>query len=77
MTLNITRTGTIFKKCDMSAHNPEGNTRCRAGKCQHTCARPERCKHAWTLRYSVSGNQREKSFHDVARITSRQHARWS
>ncbi len=54
--------GTIFKKCDMKAHRPESNRACRAGTCQHTCARPDRCSHAWTLRYLSDGKQRERSY---------------
>jgi len=56
--------GTIFKKCDMSAHKPESNKACAAETCQHTCANPDRCPHAWTLRYSVNGKQKEESFRD-------------
>lgn len=56
--------GTIFKKCDMAAHRPDSNKACAAGTCQHACAAPERCPHAWTLRYSVNGKQREESFRD-------------
>jgi integrase len=56
--------GTIFKKCDMSAHKPQSNKACAAETCQHTCAAPDRCPHAWTLRYSVNGKQKEESFPD-------------
>jgi hypothetical protein len=56
--------GTIFKKCDTAGHKPDANKACRAGTCQHTCADIERCSHAWTLRYSVSGKQVERSFKD-------------
>jgi integrase len=56
--------GTIFKKCDMSAHKPQSNKACAAETCQHTCAAPDRCPHAWTLRYSVNGRQKEESFRD-------------
>lgn len=58
--------GTIFKKCDRSAHHPESNRRCAAGECQHTCepSQIERCPHSWTLRYSVNGKQVEESFRD-------------
>jgi hypothetical protein len=56
--------GTIFKKCDMSAHKPDSNKACAAGTCQHTCATPDKCPHAWTLRYSVNGKQKEESFRD-------------
>ncbi len=65
MALAVSRTGTIFKKCDMGDHRPETNTRCQAGTCQHTCANIERCPHAWTLRYSVNGKQVEKLFRDT------------
>jgi hypothetical protein len=65
MALSVNRTGTVFKKCDLASHKPEGNSRCAAGTCQHTCSKPERCQHAWTLRYSVNGKQVEKSFRDV------------
>jgi integrase len=58
------RAGVILKKCDLSLHRPATNKECRAGKCQHTCERPERCRHAWTLRYWVNGRQRELSFND-------------
>src|SRR5258708_5074806 len=63
--LSVSRTGTIYKKCDLANPHPEGNSRCAAGTCQHTCSRPEKCQHAWTLRYSVNGKQVEKSFRDV------------
>ena len=56
--------GTIFKKCDMSAHKPHSNKACAAETCQHTCTAPDRCPHAWTLRYSVNGKQKEESFRD-------------
>ena len=56
--------GTIFKKCDMANHRPASNKGCAAGTCQHTCANPDRCQHAWTLRYSVAGKQTEQSFKD-------------
>jgi integrase len=61
-----TREGIILKKCSTEWHKPATNAACRAGTCQHTCARDkiERCPHAWTLRYSVSGKQREQSFRD-------------
>jgi hypothetical protein len=54
--------GTIFKKCDMAAHRPQSNRACQAGTCQHTCARPDRCSHAWTLRYMSDGRQCERSY---------------
>ena len=56
--------GTILKKCDMSAHKLDSNKACAAGTCQHTCAIPDRCPHAWTLRYFVNGKQKEESFPD-------------
>jgi hypothetical protein len=37
---------------------------CAAETCQHTCAAPDRRPHAWTLRYSVNGKQKEESFRD-------------
>jgi hypothetical protein len=59
----------IFKKCDMSNHRPETVQLCAAGICQHTCPLDtiEKCEHAWTLRYWVSGRQAEKSFRDSIR----------
>ena len=65
MALAVSRTGTIFKKCDRSNHKPDSNKNCAAGACQHTCDKPDRCSHAWTLRYWVSGRQSEKSFKDT------------
>ena len=58
--------GTIFKKCDRAAHRPDSNKWCAAGTCQHTCdaSQVDRCPHAWTLRYSVNGQQTEASFRD-------------
>ena len=64
MATALSRTGTIFKKCDRSNHKPETNKACVAGTCQHTCDRPEKCPHAWTLRYTLNGKQLEKSFKD-------------
>jgi integrase len=64
MTTALNRTGTIFKKCDRSSHRPDSNKNCAAGTCQHTCGNPEKCQHAWTLRYSLNGKQLEKSFRD-------------
>jgi integrase len=58
------RAGVIFKKCDRQFHKPDTNRSCAAGTCQHTCERPQRCPHAWTLRYSANGKQREQSFKD-------------
>jgi integrase len=61
-----TREGIIVKKCSTEWHKPATNAACRARSCQHTCSRDkiERCPHAWTLRYSVGGRQREQSFRD-------------
>jgi hypothetical protein len=36
----------------------------QAGTCQHTCTTPDKCGHAWTLRYRPAGRQREQSFRD-------------
>jgi hypothetical protein len=58
------RAGVILKKCDRSYHKPESNRACAAGTCQHTCEHPQRCPHAWTLRYWANGRQRELSFKD-------------
>jgi hypothetical protein len=33
MALAVTRTGTIFKKCDRSDHKPDSNKRCAASTC--------------------------------------------
>ncbi len=57
---------TILKKCDRSLHRPPTNQQCAAGTCQHTCepSQIERCRHAWTVRYTVNGVQRDKSFRD-------------
>jgi hypothetical protein len=57
---------TIFKKCDRTYHRPETNKMCAGGTCQHTCEAAEtgRCRHAWTVRYTVNGVQRDKSFRD-------------
>jgi hypothetical protein len=65
MALAVSRTGTVFKKCDRSNHKPDSNKRCATSTCQHTCDHPERCAHAWTLRYWVNGKQVEKSFKDA------------
>ena len=64
MALAVNGSGTIFKKCDRSNHRPDSNKGCASSTCQHTCDTPERCQHAWTLRYWVSGKQVEKSFKD-------------
>jgi integrase len=58
------RAGVILKKCDRQFHKPATNRACAAGTCQHTCERPERCPHAWTLRYWANDKQREQSFKD-------------
>jgi integrase len=70
MATKLNRTGTVLKKCDRSNHKPETNKRCTNGTCQHTCDNPEKCKHAWTLRYSVNGKQLEKSFRDQVHATT-------
>jgi hypothetical protein len=70
MALAVNRTGTIFKKCDRSNHRPESNKNCAAGTCQHTCDKPDRCPHAWTLRYWVSGKQVERSFKDTTNAST-------
>jgi integrase len=69
MALAVSRTGVIFKKCDISYHRPETVKQCAAGTCQHTCKPDaiEKCTHAWTLRYWVNGRQLEKSFKDQMR----------
>ncbi len=64
MALAVNGSGTIFKKCDRSSHRPASNKGCASSTCQHTCDSPERCPHAWTLRYRVNGKQVEKSFED-------------
>jgi integrase len=58
------RAGIILKKCDRQFHKPGTNRACAGGTCQHTCERPQRCPHAWTLRYWANGRQREQSFKD-------------
>ena len=65
MALAVNGTGTIVKKCDRGNHKPETNKNCAAGICQHTCDKPDRCPHAWTLRYTLNGKQLEKSFKDT------------
>ena len=67
MPLALSRTGVVFKKCDMAAHKPDSNKACAAGTCQHTRTDIERCPHAWTLRYWADGKQRERSFKDEVR----------
>jgi hypothetical protein len=64
MALAVNRSGTIFKKCDKANHRPDTNNGCASSACQHTCDNPNRCAHAWTLRYWVNGKQVEKSFRD-------------
>ena len=64
MALAVNGSGTIFKKCDRSNHRPDSNKHCASSACQHTCDSPEKCSHAWTLRYWVNGKQVEKSFRD-------------
>jgi integrase len=64
MALAVNGSGTIFKKCDRSNHRPDSNKGCASSTCQHTCDSPDRCPHAWTLRYWVNGKQVEKSFKD-------------
>jgi hypothetical protein len=65
--LALNRTGVVFKKCDMAGHKPDSNKACGSGTCQHTCADPDKCAHAWTLRYWADGRQRERSFKDEVR----------
>jgi len=62
--VNLDRAGVILKKCDRRFHKPSTNRACAAGTCQHTCDRPARCPHAWTLRYFANGKQLEQSFKD-------------
>jgi integrase len=70
MALAVNGSGTIFKKCDRSNHRPDSNKGCASSTCQHTCDNPERCPHAWTLRYWVNGRQVEKSFKDKQHPTT-------
>jgi hypothetical protein len=56
MPLALNRTGTIFKKRDMSNHRPETVKRCSSATCQHTCDTSEKCSHAWTLRWGRVGH---------------------
>lgn len=70
MALAVNGSGTIFKKCDRSNHRPDSNKGCASATCQHTCDSPERCPHAWTLRYWVNGKQVEKSFRDKQHPTT-------
>jgi integrase len=65
--LALNRTGVVFKKCGMTGHKPDSNKACGSGACQHTCSDPEKCAHAWTLRYWADGRQRERSFRDAVR----------
>jgi hypothetical protein len=55
MALAVNRTGTIFKQCDRSGHKPDTNKECANDTRRHTCDQPEKCPHAWTLRYWVIG----------------------
>ncbi|MCW2930190.1 MAG: hypothetical protein JWM19_1152 [Actinomycetia bacterium] len=57
---------TIVKKCDRTYHRPDSNKQCAGGTCQHTCeaAEVEKCRHAWTVRYTVNGVQRDKSYRE-------------
>jgi hypothetical protein len=55
MALAVNGSGTIFKKCDRSNHRPDSNKGCASSTCQHTCDSPDRCPHAWTLRYGRLG----------------------
>ena len=70
MALAVNGSGTIFKKCDRFNHRPDSNKGCASSTCQHTCDSPERCSHAWTLRYWVNGKQVEKSFRDKQHPTT-------
>ncbi len=56
----------VLKKCDRAYHRPATNKQCAGGTCQHTCepSQAERCRHAWTVRYTVNGVQRDRSFRD-------------
>ncbi len=67
---------TVLKKCDRAYHRPETNRQCADGTCQHTCEPSEidRCRHAWTVRYTVNGVQRDKSFRDE--IDDRKRVLW-
>ena len=67
---------TILKKCDRTYHRPGTNMQCAGGTCQHTCepSQIERCRHAWTVRYTVNGVQRDKSFRDE--MDARKRVQW-
>lgn len=67
---------TVLKKCDRTYHRPATNKQCAGGTCQHTCEAREidRCRHAWTVRYTVNGVQRDKSFPDE--IDARKRVQW-
>ena len=67
---------TVLKKCDRTYHRPETNKQCADGTCQHTCepSAIERCRHAWTVRYTVNGVQRDKSFRDE--MDARKRVQW-
>src|SRR5580693_1945710 len=77
MALAVNGSGTIFKKCDRSNHRPDSNKGCASSTCQHTCDPPERCQHAWALRYWVNGKQVEKSFKDKPHPTTGESSRHS
>jgi hypothetical protein len=67
---------TVLKKCDRTYHRPETNKQCAGGTCQHTCdlSQIDRCRHAWTVRYTVNGVQRDKSFRDE--MDNRKRVQW-
>src|SRR5580693_4137224 len=67
---------TILKKCDRTYHRPVTNKLCSSGACHHTCEASEidRCRHAWTVRYTVNGVQRDKSFRDE--MDARKRVQW-
>lgn len=67
---------TILKKSDRKYHRPQTNKQRVGGTCQHTCepSAIERCRHAWTVRYTVNGVQRDKSFRDE--IDARKRVQW-
>jgi hypothetical protein len=71
-TVTATVEGTIFKKCSREWHRPDSRKACADGSCKHTCdpTEVETCRHKWTFRYSIDGQQSEKSFpsRDEARM---------
>jgi integrase len=69
--MTLDRAGVIFKKCDATLHKPDTNKACAADTCQHTCPVPDKCPHAWTLRYWAAGTQRERSFKDTVTTSGR------